>query len=316
MLSTKPEEARSKAINWFEKPFPTFKRLALFAASHENVIEPEIWSEWLCRDKGWWLWSTNTQRETMRLLVLQGRKLKKNELLELEKTILAGLPREMFRPDLDEQDFQSINERSIWLHLAKLGQGRVPHGNDAKIKYDELCAKYPEWKLRENEKDEFSHWMSGTGDPDFDSSREVAIAPTNRRELSDWLAEPIPSNYFDYEDNWKDVCKQDFELSFGALNDLRLKKLFPSERWRTALISWRENKNTSILWSTLAPVLIEISDSNFKEVIHSVAYWVEDASKQVTENQSLFIPIIDKILTVFDDEGGGRRAYYNNVSNK
>ncbi len=37
--------------------------------------------------------------------------------------------------------------------------------------------------LANNERDEFSHWMSGTGDPDYEESRDVDIAPRKRRDL-------------------------------------------------------------------------------------------------------------------------------------
>ena len=302
ILSTNPKEAHSRAIIWFDKPFPTFKRLALFAASHDSVIEPRMWCEWLCRDNGWWLWSTNTQREVMRLLVLQGNKLKQRNLFKLEETILRGLPREMFRPDINEQNFQRMCEHSIWLHLAKLEQGKVKLSSDTKDKYNELCIKHPEWHLSENDKDEFSHWMSGSGDPDFESSREMTMAPSNRHELSEWLLEPIPSNHFDYEDNWRDVCRQHFDLSFGALSDLFLKNLFPVDRWKTALRTWREGDAIFRSWGALAPTLVQINDSNFKDVIHPIAHWLEAVSKQLTEHYDLFISLINRILMVYVDK--------------
>lgn len=62
--------ARRLAQDWWTKPYPTFKRLALFAASHEGMIPGELWVNWLRSHNGWWLWSEGTRRETMRLLVL------------------------------------------------------------------------------------------------------------------------------------------------------------------------------------------------------------------------------------------------------
>jgi hypothetical protein len=40
----------------------------------------------------------------------------------------------------------------------------------------EISIAHPELRLDPNEKDEFSHWMSGTGDPDFEDGREVDVA--------------------------------------------------------------------------------------------------------------------------------------------
>lgn len=68
------DSARATRIaqDWFELPYPTFKRLALFAASQEACIAPQQWVDWLLADGAWWLWSTDTGREVFRLFVLQG----------------------------------------------------------------------------------------------------------------------------------------------------------------------------------------------------------------------------------------------------
>jgi len=60
------DKARATRIaqTWFELPYPTFKRLTLFAASQEACIAPEQWVNWLLADGAWWLWSTDTGRES------------------------------------------------------------------------------------------------------------------------------------------------------------------------------------------------------------------------------------------------------------
>jgi hypothetical protein len=87
-------------LGWFDLPYPTFKRLALFAASQGDCVDPTQWVEWLVLDEAWWLWSVDTQRETMRLLVQQGAKLPPEARIALETAILSGPPRHMFRDDL------------------------------------------------------------------------------------------------------------------------------------------------------------------------------------------------------------------------
>lgn len=77
--SIDPVRAARTAQTWFEIPYPTFKRLALFAASQDGCIAPEQWVDWLLNDDAWWLWSVYTGRETLRLLVLQGRQLPQSE---------------------------------------------------------------------------------------------------------------------------------------------------------------------------------------------------------------------------------------------
>ncbi|WP_226980322.1 hypothetical protein [Vibrio navarrensis] len=89
------------AQSWFELPYPTFKRLALFAASQDGCISPEQWVDWLLTDSAWWLWATDTGREVFRLFVLQARQLAADAQERLEAAILAGPPRAMYRDDLE-----------------------------------------------------------------------------------------------------------------------------------------------------------------------------------------------------------------------
>jgi hypothetical protein len=42
-----PLRAHQVALAWFDLPYSTFKRLALFAASQKDCIEPAQWVEWL-----------------------------------------------------------------------------------------------------------------------------------------------------------------------------------------------------------------------------------------------------------------------------
>ena len=85
-----PLRAARIAQGWFEFPYPTFKRLALFAASQNGCIAPDEWVEWLMEDDSWCLWSVETEREMMRLLVSQARMLSPEARDNLEMAILRG----------------------------------------------------------------------------------------------------------------------------------------------------------------------------------------------------------------------------------
>lgn len=161
------DSARATRIaqNWFELPYPTFKRLALFAASQNGCIPPEQWVNWLLADDAWCLWSIETRREVLRLLVLQGRHLAGAEQQGLETAILAGPPREMYRDDLSEDRWQDLVARSVWLHLAKLNTSGVALGASAAARLAEISTTYPQWQLAANERDEFAldEWHRRSG---------------------------------------------------------------------------------------------------------------------------------------------------------
>lgn len=189
-----PKRARRIALGWFEMPYPTFKRLALFAANQDDGIDSAQWVEWLVSDDTWWLWSVDTRRETMRLLVQQGMKLSPSVLTTLETAILAGPPRRMYRDDLEPEPWQSLVDHSVWLHLTKLREGGAQLGEAASRRIDNLSSANPAWRLASNEQEEFSHWMSGTGDPDYETRRHVDIAPRKKGDLIQWLKQPQPES--------------------------------------------------------------------------------------------------------------------------
>lgn len=307
------DRATNVAMAWFELPYPTFKRLAFFAASQENSIRPEQWVDWLLADDNWWLWSINTKREVYRLFVLQGQHLIGDAKDSLEAAILAGPPREMYRDDLEADKWKNLAERSVWLHLAKLSASGLVLGDIAAARFQELSTAYPQLKLETNESDEFSNWMSGTGDPDFEESKNVDIAPRKRMQLVKWLARPIQEQQPFYEDTWRDVCRTRFFHSLSALCDLAQVGVWPEGRWRVAMQSWAEEGIVVRSWRHAAPLVRTMPDKVLKRIDHSVTRWIEAASKSISCHQDILLDLCQRILDMPMDTEAGVRIIRNGI---
>lgn len=292
------------ALEWFTLPYPTFKRLAFFAASHDGCIPTDRWVNWLVDDDSWWLWSIETKRETMRLLIKQGTYLSVNEKKKLEDAILTGPPRIMYKGDIDATDWQDLVERTVWLRLAKLQSCGTELNQSAAQRLAKLTRLHPECKLATNERDEFSHWMSGTGDPDFEEERQIDLAPRKRRELVEWLKQSQqPSQRPYYGDNWREVCRTRFYHCAFALCDLAKENLWPTERWHEALQVWSEEGFVLRSWRFVAP-LIQIMPSNvLLEIVHSVTWWLEVVSKSINRHEDILLDLSWRILDLpFPDD--------------
>lgn len=298
-----PERATRTAQGWFALPYSTFKRLALFAASHEGCIPANNWVEWLVADDSWWLWSVDTQRETMRLLVLQGAHLSPDARARLEAAVLDGPPRAMYRDDIEPERWQSLVDRSVWLHLAKLQEGGGNLGDAALQHFSELSAANPEWRLASNERDEFSHWMSGTGDPDYEESRNIDIAPRKRRDLVNWLKQPLPDSRPFYEDTWRETCRTRFFHCFYALCDLAQEGLWPAGRWREALQAWSEEGWTHRSWRFAAPLVQTMPEEILQEIAHGVTWWLEAVSKSIDRHETILLDLCRRILALPHQDG-------------
>jgi hypothetical protein len=301
------DSARAARIaqTWFDIPYPTFKRLALFAARQDGCIAPEQWVDWLLAEGAWWLWSPETGREVFRLLVLQGGKLAGATKDRLEAAIAAGPPRERYRDDLEPDQWEGKVARAVWLHLAKLNESGLALGTLAATRLAELSNAYPHWQLATNERDEFSHWMSGTGDPDYEESRDVDIAPRKRRELVQWLTKPQPERRSFYEDTWLDVCRTRFFHSLYALCDLARDGVWPAGRWREALQAWSEEGMVLRSWRYAAPLVQTMPDTVIQEIAHGVTWWIETVSKPINQHEEILLHLCRRVLALPLEAGTG-----------
>lgn len=299
------------AMNWFELSYPTFKRMALFAASHDDCIPPDRWVNWLLAEGSWWLWTIETRREVFRLFVLQGRNLAGTAQDQLEAAILAGPPSEMYWDDSEAERLKDLVDHSVWRHLTKLSTSGLVLGASAAARLAEIATAYPHWLLATNESDEFSHWMSGTGDPDYEDRRDVDIAPRKRQELVQWLAKPMPERRPFYEDTWRDVCRTRFFHSLSALCELSQNGVWPAGRWREALQTWAEEGMVSRSWRYAASLVQTIPDAVVKEIGHAVTWWMEMASKSISHHEDIMLNLCRRVLAL--ETGSETRVIQNGI---
>lgn len=298
---------------WFELPYPTFKRLALFAASHDDCIPPEQWVGWLLADDAWWLWTADTWREVFRLFVLQGRHLAGGAQERLESAVLAGPPRDIYRNDLEADQWRGLVARSVWLHLAKLNISGLVLGASGEARLVEISTAFPQWHLATNERDEFLHWISVTGDPDYEDNRDVDIAPRKRQELVQWLAMPVPERSPFYEDTWRDVCRTRFFHSLFALCDLAREGVWPAGKWREALQAWAEEGMVLRAWRYGAPLVQTMPDAVLLEIDHAVTWWMKAASKSVSRHEDILLNLCRRVLGLLLEAGSGSHIIPNGV---
>lgn len=302
-LKSNPARATKIAQEWFKLPYPTFKRLALFGAKHDECIEPNRWVGWLTIDDAWWLWSANTRREVMRLLVLQGAKLPQGIKSNLEIAIIIGPPRAMYRDDIESARWRRLVDRSVWLRLAKLLEGGSKLGDSAAQRYNELSATYPEWELASNESDEFSHWMSGTGDQGYEENLNVNIAPNKRQKLVTWLQQTQDERHPFDRDTWRETCKRHPANTGFALFDLAAKGIWLTERWNEAFHAWTEPKRPRLTWRCLAPLMKTMPNEELQKLGQSITWWLEAVSKSMDQHEDIFFDLCNRVLQLSYEDG-------------
>ncbi|GHC30373.1 hypothetical protein GCM10010082_25570 [Kushneria pakistanensis] len=238
-----------------------------------------------------------------RVIVLQGSKLRGDLQKRLEDAIVAGPPSEKYRKDIEPDIFQHLVARSIWLRLAKLDASGISIGGAAAVKLKEISDIYSDFQLSDSERDEFSSWMSGTGDPDFEDNREIDIAPKKRSELFHWLQKPSSNSPFS-EDTWRYVCQKHLLNSLYALGDLAEENIWPINRWREAFQSWSEERLALKSWQYATPFIKNIPDEILKEIAHSVTYWLRKVSESIKKDEDILFKLCKRITILFSGKNG------------
>lgn len=291
VFEEQPEKACKIASSWFDKPYPTFKRLAFFAACQDDCIDSGIWVSWLLSENARCLWEVQTKREVMRLLVLQGNTIECSEGEKLEENILIGPPRTMYKKDLSQESFRDIADHAIWLRLAKLESSGRKLGEHAKSKLTELTDNYP-FKLDSHQKDEFSHWMSGTGDPGFERENNIEIVPRKRKELVNWLKDTQEESKF-----WERCRTHPLNVLF-ALTDLAEEDIWPTNYIGDALNAWSTKKprQGKRLWEMCSILIQMMPPKVFAVLVRPIASYISRVAKSLDHYDKSLFSICNLIL--------------------
>ncbi|HBN9625210.1 TPA: SIR2 family protein [Pseudomonas aeruginosa] len=296
-VAQSPARAALVAQSWWHTPYPLFRRLAFFAAAEDNVIPHRQALGWLLADDHWWLWSVETEREAMRLLVTMAPHLNEGMLRELEQAVLAGPPRGMFKDDIEPERWTRIVEHEVWLRLAKMADTGAVLGADSNDRLKGLSAQHPEWKLTADQRDEFPYWM-GEGD----EWRKFIATPRLRRELIEWLRQqpdPDPQQ----EDDWRQRCRDNFATTACALYALAREGVWPTRHWREALQAWSEEKLLKRSWHYMAPTLATAPDEVLQTLAHGVSWWLQAIAKTFEGHEALFFVLTRRILAQDHQDG-------------
>lgn len=291
-----PEQALLAVEIWSQTSYPIFRRLALFAASQGRVVPLTRAIELLLDKDHWWLWSVETEREAIRLLVSLAPQLDEAMLMQLEQAILIGPPRSMYRDDIEQARWTGLVDKEIWLRLMKMQAGGATLSRQSIARLAEISAAHTQWRLEEDDRDEFPYWMG-----DGDELRKFVSAPRRRRDLVEWIRQQPTADTWQ-EDDWREMCRDNFATTSSALISLASEGIWPEGRWREALQAWSVDKHVRRSWRYIGPILLKAPDKLVEQLAHGIGWWLQSIAKTFEGREENFFTLASRVLTLEDDE--------------
>lgn len=291
-----PRAAYLEAERWVNYRYPIFRRFTFFAATHSTVFTATQALGHLLDQSGWWLWSTETQREALQLLGHLVPRLSPEQLIVLEVAILGGPPRDMYRVDITADQWESVVDNSVWLRLAKWrdsGAALLPAG-EARI--SALAVGHPERAQTVADQSEFAFWMGSGGD-----WREFVPAPIDYRELPNWLQEH-PNSGFQQRDDWQERCKVTFKQATWALLTLAKRGTWLPNRWSEALQAWSIDELRSRSWRWVKAALVRTPDGILRDLAPPLIWWMRPMAAGSIVDEETWFDLIERILVVYQTE--------------
>jgi hypothetical protein len=291
------ERARLEAERWQSYRYPIFRRLTFFAATFPHVIPNGRALSWLLERDGWWLWTSETQREALELLTSLLPRLTEDERLMIEARIIAGPPRAMFKADVAHPDWVKIVDRMVYLRLSTWIAAEVALPPASTTRLAEIQSRNPTWSTVALERQQFPYFMTSG----FGPWGEPVAVPTELAGLVSWLRQHPNSNDFE-QDDWQNLCKSDTQLAASALLQLSHEEFWPVDRWREALQAWSDEKLKLATWNLVHSDLNSMPDNFIREAAHAVIRWVQSLAESVIPAEDDWTSLIERILRVFKDE--------------
>lgn len=291
LAESSPEVARSEAERWWQVPYPLFKRMALFAATHLDVIPPEQGIRWLLSNQAWWLWALGARRETLQLVQALAPKLSPIIQEALEQAVLQGPPREMYKPGTTEERWLKIMDDGVWLILAKAQKAGLSLGSQAAERFQAITDRHLDWQLAEDDSDEFPYWSSGV--TSWGGDREVV--PKRRQELIDLMLR-TKIDEPESEEDWRARCRVKFSTTACALLAVSKQGVWPLGPWREALHAWSQEPYHRRSWRYMAPVLDHAPDAVLHGLRHPLAWWLQSVTEAIDVHVDGFFGLARRIL--------------------
>ena len=233
------------------------------------------------------LWDSNIKRETLRFLRKCGKHIRGRQLDRLAEAILRGPPRQMYREELTNDDWDTLRDHQIRLRLHKLMGSGASLPVSAQETYDRIQGEQP-WQPRGDHSEEFGLFVSSGADA-YDLHDAGALE--NFKEMSieqfiQWSGTQVGERILPWEcsGGWHLFVGNDIQTAVKLLKGASDNKIWPIPPWYTVLGAFgkKEQKNViNVLQHEVASLLIGMPPQALAILALQAARWLQDARSKL-----------------------------------
>jgi len=291
--------AKAKSILhiWKSYKYPIFRRLVLHSFTVRNVVSQYDALNYLLEDDGLWLWSVSTRREVFRLLNKIWPQMKQSAAQRLLKLINIGPKREFYPRELTDERFELRLDRERWLFLAKLESfGREPFGSSGEL-FRRIKLQYPQWALKENGRDEFSHWHSSSSGNETDITQDELFSLSVRERVIK-LTEKSEKLRDGRIDTFRFSGKAHTLKVIETLELMHAESRWDEQVWHAGLTGIAESEEDS--WSKMARLVSKLPNELYKNEAWAIAWWARKSVSAIeakADSEKYLWSIVKKLIS-------------------
>lgn len=282
LAARNPRAAQGLIEIWKSVPYPLFRRLLLHAARVTTMVQGNDIFELIASDARHWLWAVGVQVELFRLLPSLCESLNEGSKRSLLQIVRAGPPRDLFRDELGDEEWELIRDRSIWEILVRLNRAPCRLEGDDLEALREIEGRFTEWKFQGTDREDFPTWSETRWGLESDYSAE-ALAAMPDDEILRVLAEH-QDNRAGLLDNWRQVAAHDQVRAVRLLERMAATDQFDRLVWHQALGAFREVSEDPPFRDALLGVLESLPDSLVREVIDPLSATISALAKSIPDS--------------------------------
>jgi hypothetical protein len=282
-LRDNPARAIQEASRWDNIDYPLFRRMVFYVMAVSELYSPAQQVDRLLADDRFWFWTVETTREVKVLIRTKYSTYPAAQAEVLEKAILEGPPRSIYRTDLEQDVLKRAMEIAVLEKLQLLGT-RLSEEGDARRQA--LQNKYPDFHPTEQR--DFPVWMG----PVTDIEAEVP-SPWNRTDLARWVAEHAETQGGD----WFSRCQRDIGRCLTTLLLLAKRGDWSAPiRWEQALQAWSTGAATKSSWRFLSETLAAAPKYFLEKIQEGLSWWLDAVARVLTTEYARFLSLISMSL--------------------